>query len=119
MRRLIASGAEGFVADTGQHDARDLPIVGREMEGLYQLLERLPPESVVDFRPVDDDPRRAMVNFVDDVGELLWIGHSVSSRLDHVHSARDGNVLSGNQFSFAGGGHANNHPSVDSCDYAP
>jgi len=81
MRRLIAARAEGLVSGAGQHDACDLPIVGREVKRLDQLLQRLPPEGVVDLRPVDDDPRRAVANFVDDVGELLWIGHGVSSRV--------------------------------------
>jgi len=70
MRGLVAAGAEGFVAGAGQHDARDLAIVGGNVEGLDQLFQSLPTEGIVDLRPIDDDPGGAVADFVDDVGEL-------------------------------------------------
>ena len=51
-------------------------VVARDLKGLDQLLHRLRAEGVVELRPVDDDPGRAVVALlVENVFEHGGVGH--------------------------------------------
>src|SRR6266851_5963403 len=100
MRGLIAAGAERLVAGARQHDARNVAVVGGNLERLNQFFKRLATKGIIDLGPVDDDPGGTIADFVDHIGEFGRICyHRKTSRLlDHVHAAGDRDGLAGDEF---------------------
>ena len=75
---LIPAGAEGLLSGTGQADRAYLGTAPSQLERLDELVDGLRTEGVVAFRPVDGDPRQAVINLVGDIGKL---SHAVALRL--------------------------------------
>src|SRR5690606_20117781 len=67
VRRLIAAGAKGTVAGTGQHDATHVAVVAGLVQGIDQLVAGLPAKGVHLLGPVDGDPGHAVADFVENV----------------------------------------------------
>ena len=64
---LVAAGAEGLVAGSGEDDRGHLDVVAGAIEGVAQLGERRRPEGVADLGPVDRDLRDRVAALVEDV----------------------------------------------------
>ena len=64
---LVATGAEGLVARTGEDDHADAGVVAGPVERVLQLEQRLRPEGVAHLGPVDRDLGDPLGGVVEDV----------------------------------------------------
>src|SRR6516225_3146112 len=76
---LLPAPAEGLVTGPGKANHSDSRTSPRPCEGTDHLFEGACPKRVVPLGSVDGAPRRALVSFVGDVGEL---GHGYPSSLE-------------------------------------
>jgi hypothetical protein len=79
---LVAAGAKGTIARTGEADDPDVGTRPGALQALDQLVHGTCPKGIHPLRPVDRDRRQAILHLVEDVGQLLHLSSSRSlSRL--------------------------------------
>jgi hypothetical protein len=84
----VAAHAERALAGTREDDDADGVVVGRRLEGLAELPDRLDPERVQLVRAVDRDGGAPTADLVDDVLELQGVLLSSRSRGILLRGAR-------------------------------